>query len=103
VDSSIKFPVWFDPINHGGTPMCAAMVKTTEIIADWCDQHTNSYPPTIIYVTDGASTDGDAHKAFSDYSQVGFPTLSSFPLLMRNGNHFGAVTKGRDHEGVISY
>ena len=54
-----KFPVWFDPTSSGGTPMAAAMRTAAEAVADWCDAHPSSYPPTVIHVTDGASTDGD--------------------------------------------
>lgn len=56
----VKFPVWFDPTASGGTPMCAGLTKAAEAVGDWCDTHPNSYPPTIIHVTDGESTDGDA-------------------------------------------
>lgn len=54
-----KFPVWFDPTNDGGTPMCAALTRTAELLAEWCDAHPRSYPPTLLHVTDGVSTDGD--------------------------------------------
>lgn len=59
VDQPTKFPVWFDPTSSGGTPMTAAMTTAAEAIVEWCDAHQSSYPPTIIHVTDGASTDGD--------------------------------------------
>jgi hypothetical protein len=59
VDQPTKFPVWFDPTSSGGTPMVAAMRTAAEAIVEWCDAHPTSYPPTIIHVTDGASTDGD--------------------------------------------
>lgn len=59
VDQPTKFPVWFDPTSSGGTPMTAAMRTAAEALVEWCDAHPASYPPTIIHVTDGASTDGD--------------------------------------------
>lgn len=59
VDQPTKFPVWFDPTSSGGTPMTAAMRTAAEAVVAWCDSHSGSYPPTIIHVTDGASTDGD--------------------------------------------
>lgn len=55
----VKFPVWFDPTASGGTPMCAGLTTAAEAIGEWCDAHPNSFPPTIIHVTDGESTDGD--------------------------------------------
>jgi hypothetical protein len=59
LERRVKFPVWFDATSSGGTPMCAGLTAAAEAIAEWCDAHPNSYPPTIIHVTDGASTDGD--------------------------------------------
>ncbi len=58
VEQKTKFPIWFDPTSSGGTPMRAALTKALEIMAEWCDSHKNSYPPTILHVTDGQSTDG---------------------------------------------
>ena len=55
----VKFPVWIDPIHDGGTPMRGAMGMIAETVAEWCDKHPSSYPPTIVHVTDGQSTDGD--------------------------------------------
>lgn len=59
VEQSVKFPIWFEPVNSGGTPMCEAMRKAAEVLVEYCDSHPSSYPPTIIHVTDGQSTDGD--------------------------------------------
>jgi hypothetical protein len=58
VEQKSKFPVWFDPKSSGGTPMRAALTKAAELMAEWCDAHPNSYPPTVLHVTDGQSTDG---------------------------------------------
>ena len=55
----VKFPVWIDPQHDGGTPMREAMATVGEIVAKWCDEHPSSYPPTVVHVTDGQSTDGD--------------------------------------------
>jgi hypothetical protein len=59
VEQKFKFPVWFEPRNDGGTPMRAALTRATELLAEWCDAHPNAYPPTILHVTDGESTDGN--------------------------------------------
>lgn len=59
IEQSVKFPVWFEPKADGGTPMCDALALAAETLAGWCDAHPASYPPTLIHVTDGQSTDGD--------------------------------------------
>jgi hypothetical protein len=55
----VSFPVWFDQKAEGGTPMCDAIAKAAEVLADWCDENPNSFPPTVLHITDGESTDGD--------------------------------------------
>lgn len=62
VEQSIKFPVWFEPKSAGGTPMCEALRQTAAALVDWCEGHADSYPPTVIHVTDGESTDGDPEQ-----------------------------------------
>ncbi|WP_216918036.1 VWA domain-containing protein [Nocardia noduli] len=52
-------PIWVDPVADGGTPMAAAFTQAEPVIETWCAAHPKSYPPLIINVTDGASTDGD--------------------------------------------
>ena len=55
----VKFPVWIDPQHDGGTPMRKAMRIVADTVAEWCDSQPSSYPPTVVHVTDGQSTDGD--------------------------------------------
>lgn len=59
VDQTIKFPVWFEPVAAGGTPMCQAFAKAQSILQGWIQQHTTSFPPIVINITDGEATDGD--------------------------------------------
>jgi hypothetical protein len=70
VEQMVKFPVWFQPVSNGGTPMCAALTKAAETLVSWCDQHPNSYPPTVLHVTDGESTDGDPEQLATMLKQI---------------------------------
>jgi hypothetical protein len=70
VEQSIKFPVWFEPHASGGTPMCQAITKGAEELVAWCDTHPNCYPPTILHITDGESTDGDPDQLASQLRQI---------------------------------
>jgi hypothetical protein len=58
-----RIPQWIEPIAGGSTPMCAAFDRACRFVARWCDEHPRSYPPTIINVSDGESTDGDPRPA----------------------------------------
>jgi hypothetical protein len=66
----VRFPVWFDPISNGGTPMREALAKASELLADWCNANQDSFPPTVIHVTDGESTDGDPEEMAGLLQQV---------------------------------
>jgi hypothetical protein len=61
VEREIAFPVWFrtpQPTEMFGTPMCTALGYTTQVVRAWIDAHPNSFPPLVINLTDGESTDG---------------------------------------------
>lgn len=62
VEQNIKFPVWFEAEAYGGTPMRSALIKAAEELAEWCDNHPDSYPPTILHITDGEANDGDPEE-----------------------------------------
>lgn len=66
VDQQIKFPIWFEPTANGGTPMCQALSMAKRILQQWISQHPDSFPPAVIHITDGESTDGDPSQAMSD-------------------------------------
>jgi hypothetical protein len=70
IDQKTKFPVWLDPVSSGGTPMRAALLKSLEVMANWCDNHKTSYPPTVLHVTDGQSTDGDPEELADGLRQI---------------------------------
>lgn len=55
----VKFPIWFDPKAAGSTPMCKAFQTAKETLEPWIEAHKYSFPPVVINITDGESTDGD--------------------------------------------
>ena len=59
IEVKTKFPVWFDPVANGNTPMCQALKLVSDILDKWVQEHKLSYPPTVINLTDGEATDGD--------------------------------------------
>lgn len=63
VKQQVRFPVWFDPVSSGGTPMCRALKQAEEIVGQWLIAHPNCYPPIVINITDGEATDGDPADA----------------------------------------
>lgn len=70
IETSVKFIVWFDPIAEGGTPMCAALKTAYNILNYWCATHTTAYPPLLVHITDGQSTDGDPEEIAKNIQQL---------------------------------
>jgi hypothetical protein len=70
LETSVKFPVWFEPTASGGTPMREAMTRAAEELVAWCDAHPDCYPPTVLHVTDGESTDGDPEEIATHLTQI---------------------------------
>src|SRR3954469_17496269 len=63
LDQNIKFPIWFDAVANGGTPMCQAMSRAQSILTRWVNEQPTSFPPIVINITDGQATDGDPAAA----------------------------------------
>jgi hypothetical protein len=59
VEQQVRFPVWIDPTSSGGTPMCQAFELVRGLLEQWSAEHRNSFPPTVLHLTDGESTDGE--------------------------------------------
>jgi hypothetical protein len=59
LEANKQFAVWFDPVAGGNTPMCEAFRVATQMLQGWVAQNQDSFPPIVINITDGESTDGD--------------------------------------------
>jgi hypothetical protein len=59
LDQTVRFPIWFDPVYKGGTAMCQALAQARGTLEYWLAHHPDSFPPIVIHITDGESTDGD--------------------------------------------
>jgi len=63
VETTLNMPVWVDPLTNGKTPMVQALRWAEQIVSSWCGQHPDSFPPIVLNLTDGVSTDGDPTEA----------------------------------------
>lgn len=57
ITQKVKFPVWFEPVAKGTTPMGAALDLAHHLLQGWVGKHTYSYPPIVINISDGEATD----------------------------------------------
>ena len=59
METTSDVPVWVEPKADGGTPMCTALRAVYDLVDQWIQVpgHGDSFPPTVIHVTDGESTE----------------------------------------------
>jgi hypothetical protein len=63
VEQKFKFPVWFEPVAGGRTPMCQALTEATGALTEFIEQYPESFPPLVINISDGKATDGNPELA----------------------------------------
>ena len=68
--STGEISIWFEPIAENGTPMCEGISYAKRIVEKWIVSHMESYPPVVINVTDGESTDGNPLSNAKDIAQL---------------------------------
>jgi hypothetical protein len=61
--------------------MCAALSQAKSVLEQWLSEHKNGFPPTILHLTDGQSTDGDPTSLGQELLSVG---TSDGPVLFFN-------------------
>lgn len=59
VESTIEVPVWIEPQAEYGTPMCTVLHMAYGLIEKWIADHPRSFPPILINISDGESSEGD--------------------------------------------
>ena len=59
VEQSFRFPVWIEAKATGKTPMCEALRLAQKYLEVFLGRYPGCYPPLVINITDGVSTDGD--------------------------------------------
>lgn len=72
VDQNVKFPIWFESVANGGTPMTQAMTDANGILSSWLaeSEHQDCFPPVVIHISDGESTDGDPSGVMTELGNL---------------------------------
>jgi len=63
IEQRFKFPVWFEARPSGRTPMCQALSVAKQSLEVFLGRYPACYPPLVVNITDGMSTDGDPRQA----------------------------------------
>ena len=53
VEQKFKFPVWFEPVAVGRTPMCKALTEATMALEEFIGRFPDAFPPLVINISDG--------------------------------------------------
>ncbi|HET7489146.1 MAG TPA: vWA domain-containing protein [Acidimicrobiales bacterium] len=95
---AVRVPTWFSPLAYGDTPMCAALLRAREVVGEWVADHPGCFPPVVVNITDGASTDGDPvpeARALQALTSADGPVLL-FNLHISSGRTDPIVFPGAD-------
>lgn len=55
-------PRWILPRASGGTPTCHALDHAGRLAHAWVREHPHAFPPIVVHLTDGESTDGNPRE-----------------------------------------
>ncbi|NUU24391.1 MAG: VWA domain-containing protein [Streptomycetaceae bacterium] len=88
VETSVTFPLWLEPVANGGTPMNRALQYAETLVAAWVERYPGGFPPMVLNLTDGESTDGDPEPAAA---AVTAQATADGTALLYNSHVSGAV------------
>ena len=61
--------------------MCEALAQSKAAVEKWVSEHKDGFPPTVLHLTDGESTDGDPSEVGKELLSLG---TSDGPVLLFN-------------------
>ena len=86
VEGTFRYKSWVESYAVGLTPMNELLDYTTLLLEQWCSlpQHANSFPPMVINITDGESTDGFDRKLLESAMRLREVSTSDGEVLLVN-------------------
>ena len=57
IEVNVQMPIWLEARAENGTPMHKAFEKAAEVVERWCTERPNSFPPSVINITDGIASE----------------------------------------------
>jgi hypothetical protein len=99
VEMPIRVPIWMQAKADGGTPMCEALMRVKAILQSWIAQYPMSFPPTVLHLTDGESSDGDPTAAGKEILALG---TADGPVLLFNCHISSNSNSKAEYPAVVS-
>lgn len=90
VEQKFKFPIWFEPVAQGRTPMCEAITQATLAVKEFVGKYPGAFPPLVINITDGRATDGHPELPASQLRSL---TTSDGNVLIFNAHLSSKVAR----------
>ncbi|NMB54406.1 MAG: VWA domain-containing protein [Leptolinea sp.] len=87
IDIKVKFPVWVEPYSRGNTPMRQVLEEAHRILSGWVEEHPDSYPPTVINLTDGQSNDGKVSTAAENLCSLATADGNVLLITLHTSSH----------------
>lgn len=81
VEMPVRFPMWVHPVADGATPMCQGFTQVKAILEQWVAEHPQGFPPTVLHLTDGESSDGNPGQLGREIMSLG---TEDGPVLLFN-------------------
>ena len=77
---------WIKPKAEGKTPMYEALLRVRDLVGKWCAESENreSFPPIVINITDGESSDCDDRELCDICSQIRRQATADGETLLLN-------------------
>jgi len=98
----VRFPIWFEPLANGQTPMCAALNHASNILASFLVEHPDCYPPLVINLTDGEANDGNPEAPAAGLRQLSSTDGGVLLFNLHVSERAGEATEFPDHEAQLS-
>ncbi len=83
IEQAFKFPVWFEPVADGQTPMFQALTLAAQILQEFVTRSPECYPPLVVNVTDGQASDADPRPAATAIREL---ATADGPVLLFNAH-----------------
>jgi hypothetical protein len=70
VEQTFRFPIWFEPMANGKTPMNEAMQFAKAIVGGYLSTFPHCFPPLVLNLTDGQPTDANPLAIATDLKKM---------------------------------
>jgi hypothetical protein len=98
----VRFPIWFEPVADGKTPMCATLNMAGGILSNFLMEHPHCFPPVVMNLTDGEANDGDPDVSAGRLRQLSSTDGGVLLFNLHLSSRSGAEVAFPDSESALA-